>query len=42
MGLGLTTVKSIIEGQGWRIEVTSEVAKGTTFTVRILSSRPGL
>ncbi len=35
MGLGLTTVKSIIEGQSWHIEVASEVAKGTTFTVRI-------
>lgn len=42
MGLGLTTVKSIIEGQGWCIEVASEAAKGTTFTVRIPSARTDL
>jgi signal transduction histidine kinase len=35
LGLGLTTVKSIIESHGWRIEVASEMAKGTTFTIRI-------
>jgi signal transduction histidine kinase len=35
MGLGLAVVKSIIEGQGWHIEVASEVARGTTFTIRI-------
>ena len=34
-GLGLTTVKSIIESHGWSIGVTSEVGLGTTFTVRI-------
>jgi signal transduction histidine kinase len=34
-GLGLTTVKNIVEGHGWRIQVASQVGKGTTFTVRI-------
>ncbi len=34
-GLGLTTVKSIIEGHGWSIGVSSEVGKGTTFTIRM-------
>ena len=34
-GLGLTTVKSIIESHGWSIGVTSEVGLGTTFTIRI-------
>jgi signal transduction histidine kinase len=34
-GLGLTTVKSIIEGHGWIIGVSSEVGRGTTFTIRI-------
>jgi signal transduction histidine kinase len=34
-GLGLTTVKSIIEGHGWSIGVVSELDKGTTFTIRI-------
>jgi signal transduction histidine kinase len=34
-GLGLTTVKSIIEGHGWNISVASEVGKGSTFTIRM-------
>src|SRR5579864_7554648 len=34
-GLGLTTVKSIIESHGWGISVASEVGKGSTFTIRI-------
>jgi signal transduction histidine kinase len=34
-GLGLTTVKSIIESHGWTITVSSEVGKGTTFTIRM-------
>jgi signal transduction histidine kinase len=34
-GLGLTTVKSIIESHGWSIAVNSEVDKGTTFTIRM-------
>jgi signal transduction histidine kinase len=34
-GLGLTTVKSIIESHGWLITVSSEVGAGTTFTIRM-------
>jgi signal transduction histidine kinase len=34
-GLGLTTVKSIIESHGWSISVASEVGKGSTFTIRM-------
>ena len=34
-GLGLTTVKSIIESHGWTLLVASEVGIGTTFTVRL-------
>ncbi len=34
-GLGLTTVKSIIESHGWTIRVSSEVGKGTVFTIDI-------
>ncbi len=34
-GLGLTTVKSIIEGHGWSIGVSSEVGQGTVFTIRM-------
>jgi signal transduction histidine kinase len=32
-GLGLATVKSIVEGHGWTIDVSSEVGSGTTFRV---------
>jgi signal transduction histidine kinase len=34
-GLGLTTVKSIIESHGWSISVASKVGEGTTFTIRM-------
>jgi signal transduction histidine kinase len=34
-GLGLATVKSIIESHGWSISVASKVGAGTTFTVRM-------
>jgi signal transduction histidine kinase len=34
-GLGLTTVKSIIESHGWNISVSSQVGGGTTFTIRM-------
>ncbi len=40
-GLGLTTVKSIIEGHGWLITVVSEVGAGTTFTIRMPVVLPG-
>ena len=40
-GLGLATVKSIIESHGWAIGVSSHVGSGTTFTIRMpLSSQP--
>ncbi len=32
-GLGLATVKSIVEGHGWTIEVASDVDKGSTFRI---------
>jgi signal transduction histidine kinase len=35
LGLGLTTVKSIVEGHGWRIEVASKMGEGATFSIRI-------
>lgn len=34
-GLGLTTVRSIVQGHGWSIQVSSTVDQGTVFTVRI-------
>ncbi len=39
-GLGLATVKSIIESHGWSITVSSRVGSGTAFTIRMpLSQR---
>jgi signal transduction histidine kinase len=34
-GLGLTTVKTIVESHGWTIDVVSKVGEGTTFTIRL-------
>ncbi len=34
-GLGLSTVKSIIDAHGWAIEAESEPGKGAVFTIRI-------
>ena len=38
-GLGLTTVRSIIESHGWNISVHSAVGQGTTFTIRMPVTR---
>ena len=40
-GLGLTTVKSIIESHGWSITVASQVGTGTKFTVTMPLSTGG-
>lgn len=34
-GIGLSSVKSIVESHGWSIEVKSELKIGTTFNIRI-------
>lgn len=40
VGLGLSIVKDIIEAHHGRIEVTSEVNKGTTFTIHLPVDQP--
>lgn len=40
VGLGLSIVKDIIEAHHGRIEVTSEVNKGTTFTIHLPIDQP--
>ena len=39
-GLGLSIVRSIVSGYGGRIDVTSEVGKGTSFVVRLPVAKP--
>ena len=39
-GLGLASVKSIVEAHGWGIDLESVPGGTTTFTVRIPTSRP--
>jgi len=34
-GIGLSSVKSIVEAHGWSIDVQSEAGKGTTFYINI-------
>jgi signal transduction histidine kinase len=38
-GLGLPTVKKIVEAHGGSIEVQSELDRGTKFTIRLPASR---
>jgi signal transduction histidine kinase len=41
-GLGLTTVKSIIESHGWTMTAASELGKGTTFTISMPIAAPAV
>ena len=35
MGIGLSVVKNVITTYGWKIDVSSEVNEGSTFTIHI-------
>jgi two-component system phosphate regulon sensor histidine kinase PhoR len=39
-GLGLAIVKNLAESMGGRVSVTSEVARGTRFTIRLPAAPP--
>ena len=39
-GLGLSTVWGLVQAQGGRVEIESELGKGTTFTIRVPESLP--
>ncbi len=39
IGLGMAVTKTLVEGHGGAIEVESDVGKGSTFTVRLLTRR---
>ena len=36
MGIGLAVVKAIVESHGWKIDIQSEVGKGTEFIITLL------
>lgn len=38
-GLGLSVVASLVEGHGGKIEIESEIGKGSTFTVNLPINR---
>ena len=35
LGIGLSVVKTIIETHGWKIDVDSELGKGTSFFISV-------
>lgn len=35
MGIGLSVVKQIVDSHGWKIDVKSQLGKGTTFTIKL-------
>ena len=35
MGIGLSVVKTIVDTLDWKIDVSSKIGEGTTFTIKI-------